>query len=141
MEQRLSIITLGVENLAKTAAFYDALGWKRASKEEGIIAYNLQNMTLALFPLEELAKDVTASVSRGSYSTVTLAYNVRSEEEVDSTLQEAKKIGAEIIKPAEKVFWGGYSGYFADPDGQLWEVAFNPFSELGPNGEFQWTCD
>ncbi len=140
MEQRISIITLGVVDLKRARAFYDALGWKVASEEqaEQIVAYDLNGMTLALYPLDKLAEDAKIEVKRSGYSTSTIAYNVRSEEEVDSTLQEAVMAGGELIKPAEKVFWGGYSGYFADPDKNLWEVAYNPFSKLGPNGEFQW---
>lgn len=140
MEQRISIITLGVSDLKKARAFYDALGWKVASedKTEEIVAYDLQNMTLALYPLDKLAEDAKISVERSGYSTITIAYNVNSETEVNETLEEAQKAGGKLIKAAEKVFWGGYSGYFSDPDGNLWEVAFNPFAPLGPKGEFQW---
>ncbi len=140
MEQRISIITLGVSDLKKARAFYDALGWKVASEDqaEEIVAYNLQNMTLALYPLSKLAEDAKITIERSGYSTVTIAYNVNSEAEVDETLKEVQKAGGKLIKPAEKVFWGGYSGYFADPDGNLWEVAHNPFAPLGPKGEFQW---
>jgi len=140
MEQRISIITLGVSDLKKARAFYDALGWKVASenKTEEIVAYDLQNMTLALYPLSKLAEDAQIPVERSGYSTTTIAYNVNSEIEVDKTLEEVQKAGGELIKTAEKVFWGGYSGYFSDPDGNLWEVAHNPFAPLGPKGEFQW---
>lgn len=121
-------------------AFYDALGWKVASEDQAkeIVAYNLQNMTLALYPLKKLAEDAKISVERTGYSNITIAYNVNSEAEVNETLEEAQKAGGKLIKPAEKVFWGGYSGYFSDPDGNLWEVAHNPFAPLGSNGEFQW---
>ena len=139
MQQRLSIITLGVTDLAKSKQFYDALGWQAANKEhEEIVAYNLNQMAFALYPRNKLAEDATVPVKEGGYSNFSLAYNVDSEAAVDAMLQEAEKAGAKIIKPGQKVFWGGYSGYFADPDGFLWEVAFNPFSTLGPNGEFQW---
>ena len=141
MEQRLSIITLGVSDMAKSRAFYDALGWQVASEDqsEEIVAYNLQSMALALYPLDKLAEDAKIETpARPQYSTHTIAYNVGSDAEVDQTLDYAVSAGATLVKPAEKVFWGGYSGYFADPDGNLWEVAHNPFSALGPNGEFQW---
>ena len=140
MEQRISIITLGVSDLKQARAFYDALGWKVATEDqtEEIVAYDLQNMTLALYPLDKLAEDAKVNVSRSGFSTTTIAYNVNSENEVDVVLEEAEKAGGTIVKPAEKVFWGGYSGYFSDPDGNLWEVAHNPFSPLGPKGEFQW---
>jgi predicted lactoylglutathione lyase len=140
MEQRISIITLGVSDLKKARAFYDALGWKVASedKAEEIVAYDLQNMTLALYPLSKLAEDAEIPVQRSGYSTITIAYNVNSETEVNETLEEVQKAGGKLVKAAEKVFWGGYSGYFSDPDGNLWEVAYNPFAPLGPKGEFQW---
>ncbi|MGH1376255.1 MAG: VOC family protein [Alphaproteobacteria bacterium] len=140
MEQRLSIITIGVSDLKKARAFYDSLGWKIASdaQAEEIIAYDLISMTLCLYPIEKLAKDANIEIQKQQYSTTTIAYNVRNEAEVDTTLDEVKKAGGTIIKPAQKAFWGGYSGYFADPDGNLWEVAFNPHAPLGQNGEFQW---
>jgi len=140
MQQRLSIITLGVADLMKSRKFYDALGWQVAEENntENIIAYNLQQMALVLYPKEKLADDATVPMDHTSYANFVLAHNVESEKAVDAVLQEAKKAGGSIVKPAQKAFWGGYSGYFADPDRFLWEVAFNPFSTLGPNGEFQW---
>ncbi len=140
MEQRISIITLGVSDLKKARAFYDSLGWKVASedKAEEIVAYDLPNMTLALYPLDKLAEDAKVTVTQSGYSTITIAYNVNSENEVDDILKEVQNAGGQLVKSAEKVFWGGYSGYFSDPDGNLWEVAYNPFSKLGPKGEFQW---
>lgn len=141
MDQRVSIITLGVSDLKKSREFYDALGWEAASDHdsEEFICYNLHSMAFALYPLDKLAEDAKIlAPAKGQYSPFSMAYNVRSENEVEAALNEAKKAGATIVKQAEKVFWGGYSGYFADPDGYLWEVAFNPFSPLGQNGEFQW---
>ncbi len=140
MDQRLSIITLGVSDLEKSKQFYCALGWQVASEEDaGIVAYNLNQMTLALYPKAKLADDANIEMNSGGFPSFTLAYNVASENAVDETLFEAQKIaGANIIKPAEKVFWGGYSGYFSDPDNFLWEVAYNPYVKLGPNSEFQW---
>ncbi|MEP2980092.1 MAG: VOC family protein [Lentilitoribacter sp.] len=142
MDQRVSIITLGVKDLAKAKGFYEALGWKAAEmppEEEGnIVAFDLQTMTLALYPLDKLDEDTGQAIERKGPPTFTLAYNVASEKEVDQTLTDAQTCGANIIKPAEKAFWGGYSGYFTDLDGYYWEVAFNPFAKLGPKGEFQW---
>lgn len=140
MEQRISIITLGVDDLQKSRVFYDSLGWQVVTEEQSdeIICYNLQSMALALFPWEKLAEDAGVSPNRSGYSSFTIAYNVNSEIEVETILEQAHQAGAKIIKPAQKVFWGGYSGYFSDPDNHLWEVAYNPFSKLGPNGEFQW---
>ncbi len=117
MEQRLSIITLGVSDLKKSRAFFDALGCKVASEDqaEKIVAYDLINMTLALYPLDKLEEDAKVKVERQTYSAFTIAYNVRSEEEVEATLKEAVKAGGKLVKPAEKAFWGGYSGYFAGP--------------------------
>lgn len=140
MDQRISIITLGVADLKKSRAFYEALGWKVASvkQAEEIVAFDLNAMTLALYPLDKLEEDAGVEVTKSRYSAMTIAYNVNTPEEVDSVLQEAVQAGGELVKPAEKVFWGGYSGYFADPDGTLWEVAHNPFSKLGPDGAFQW---
>ncbi len=140
MEQRLSVITLGVADLRRSRTFYDALGWKVASEDqtENIVAYDLISMTLCLYPVDKLGEDAKIEVQNQEYSTITIAYNVHSEEEVDAALAEAVSAGGTLVKPAEKVFWGGYSGYFADPDGNLWEVAFNPFAKLGKNGEFRW---
>ncbi|MEP5701156.1 MAG: VOC family protein [Sneathiella sp.] len=140
MDQRISIITLGVADLKKSRAFYEALGWQVASVQqaEEIVAFDLNAMTLALYPLDKLEEDAKVEVTKSRYSAMTIAYNVNTPEEVDSALQEAVQAGGELVKAAEKVFWGGYSGYFADPDGTLWEVAHNPFSKLGPDGTFQW---
>lgn len=140
MEQRLSIITLGVADLAKSKSFYDALGWKVASDEsvEEIVAYDLQSMALALYPWEKLAADAKVPAQRSGYSAFSIAHNLNSPEEVCELLAKIEAAGGTILKPASKAFWGGFSGCFADPDGHIWEVAHNPFAKLGPNGEFQW---
>ncbi len=140
MDQRLSIITLGVADLKTSRAFYDALGWEVASEEQAdqIVAYDLIGMTLCVYPLDKLAEDAKIEVQSQKYSTITLAYNVQSEKLVDDMLAQAVRAGGKLVKGAEKTFWGGYSGYFADSDGNLWEVAFNPFSKLGEKGEFRW---
>ncbi|MBI1327081.1 MAG: VOC family protein [Alphaproteobacteria bacterium] len=137
MEQRLSIITLGVRDIEKSKHFYNALGWKPHS-EEGVIAYNLNSMAFALYPLEALQEDATVEMAATSHPPFSMAYNVNSKEDVSAVLEEAVRAGGKMVKPAQDVFWGGYSGYFSDPDGYLWEVAYNPFSPLGTKNDFQW---
>lgn len=128
MEQRLSFITLGVADLARSQAFYQALGWTPSSYGDGkgIVFFQLGGLVLALFPREELAEDANVSAEGSGFSGITLSHNVRSEAEVDATLAEAVAAGARLLRPGSRVFWGGYMGYFADPDGHNWEVCFNP---------------
>lgn len=132
MRQKLSIVTLGVHDFARAMTFYrDGLGWKPSSASQDDIAFfPMGGVVFAVYPREKLAEDVTVSAARSGFSGVTLAYNTKSQDEVDSVLQDAQRAGATIVKPAQKVFWGGYSGYFADPDGYYWEVAWNPFFEF-----------
>ncbi|MCB0632141.1 MAG: VOC family protein [Saprospiraceae bacterium] len=132
MRQKLNIITLGVEDLQRSLDFYEkGLGWKKSEASQGDIAFfQLGGMVLALYPREALAEDVTVPSSGTGFSGITMAYNTKSEKEVEEVLAEVEKLGATIVKPAEKVFWGGYSGYFSDPDGHLFEVAYNPFVEF-----------
>lgn len=138
MRQRVHLITLGVADLSRATSFYDALNWARVEETPpGIVVYNLYGATLGLYPLEELQKDIGRPLPAGSGS-LTLACNCESIKAVDATMTEAKSAGATILKAAEKLSWGGYGGYFADLDGHIWEVAWNPFSPLGENGEFQW---
>jgi len=140
MEQRLTMVTLGVRDLARARKFYEeGLGWALGSGVEGQVAfYQLGGMLLGLYGLEALAEDAQLAppdLQPGrNFGGVTLAYNVASPEVVDATLKEAEAAGATILKPGEKVFWGGYSGYFADPDGHPWEVAHNPFWTLKEDG-------
>ncbi|TQV78753.1 VOC family protein [Exilibacterium tricleocarpae] len=142
MEQRLSVITLGVADLGRARDFYDSLGWKPANDNteeiESIVAYNLIGFSLALFPLDKLAEDTTVTMTKGMHPSFTLAYTVQTPGEVDQTLQQVEAAGGTIIKPGQKVFWGGYSGYFSDLDGYLWEVAHNPFASHGEDGSFRW---
>ena len=140
MEQRLSIITLGVGDLQRSRAFYESLGWKVASEEQAdsIVAFNLQSFVLALYPLGKFEEETGRKPDPASPPRFTLAHNVASEAEVDRVIGEARGVGAEIVKEPQKVFWGGYSGYFADPDGHLWEVAFNPYSSPAGDGSFKW---
>lgn len=140
MEQRVSLITLGVADLERAATFYEALGWKREESPDGVIAFNLLGQTLGLFPLQSLAEDIGLDPDQPmkGFTGITLAYNVRSEEDVAPVLAAAEAAGGKVLKSAQRVFWGGFSGYFADPDGHIWEVAHNPFSPLGRDGAFQW---
>ncbi len=128
MEPRLSIVTLGVADVAKARAFYEALGFTASvASQDSITFMDAGGAVLALYGRDALAEDAHVPACAPGFSGVTLAHNVRSEADVDTTLAHAASCGATIMKPAQKVFWGGYSGYFADPDGHLWEVAFNPF--------------
>lgn len=131
MEPRISIITLGVTDLKRSKQFYKkGLGLPLQKDEDGIAFFTLSGTWLALYPKEKLAEDARVSVKGSGFSGITLAHNVDSKEKVRAVLKQAKNAGATIVKEAEDVFWGGYSGYFSDPDGYLWEVAWNPFFKL-----------
>lgn len=138
MDQRVSLITLGVADIDRSRRFYeDGLGWKVTQMVEGqVVFYQLSNgLALGLFGRDDLIKDGLFDDDTGArFAGLTIAYNTRDEAEVDAVMAEAQKAGAVIQKPAEKVFWGGYSGYFRDPDGHAWEVAYNPFWELDAKG-------
>ena len=141
MDQRLSIVTLGVDELARARAFYEALGWRVSSEEnaDSIVCFTLNGIGFALYPRAKLSEDIGLPSSGGDATgAVTLACNVREREDVARVLDEAERAGGTIVKPAQEVFWGGHSGYFADPDGHLWEVAWNPFSPLDDAGNFAW---
>lgn len=138
MDQRISLITLGVRDAPAQAAFYDALGWTRVETEDGVIAYDLIGQTLGLYPLEKLAEDIGIAPEELGHGAMTLGYNVREKEEVAQIMARAKAAGAKILKPAEDVFWGGHHGYFQDPEGHIWEIAHNPFSPLNNDGAFRW---
>lgn len=138
MEQRLSIVTLGVEDLQRSREFYERLGWKRSmSKAEGIVFFQAGGMALALYPRDELAKDANVSAQGDGFRGISLAYNARNRAEVDTVLNVAEAAGARILKPAQEAFWGGYSGYFCDPDGFPWEVAWNPFFPIAEDGSIR----
>ena len=137
MEQRVSLITLGVSDLARSREFYERLGWRRSGNNEGIVFFQAGGMALALYPRQELAKDANVSAEGQGFGGITLAYNARTREDVDAVLAEALKAGARLMKAAEDAFWGGYSGYFADPDGFLWEVAWNPFFPIAEDGSIK----
>ncbi len=132
MRQKLNIVTLGVEDLERSLKFYrDGLGWKPSSiSNENIAFFPMGGVVLALYPREKLAEDVKTNSGGNGFSGITLAYNAKGEAEVDEVLKKVEALGAKIVKKAEKVFWGGYSRYFADFDGHLWEVAWNPFFEF-----------
>jgi uncharacterized protein len=131
MRQKLNIITLGVKDFERALRFYrDGLGWKPSSDQEGIAFFPLGGIVLALYPREKLAEDAKMSAEGSGFSGITLAYNTKTQEEVDEVLNTVERLGAKVIKRGESVFWGGYSGYFADLDGHLWEVAWNPFFEF-----------
>ncbi len=133
MKPKISLITLGVGSIAKSLKFYrDGLGFCPHNYKEGsqMVMFEMEGSWLGLYPKNELAKDVGVSGDGKGFSGITLAHNVKSEEEVDEVVELAIKSGAKLVKKPQKVFWGGYSGYFADPDGYLWEVAYNPLTDL-----------
>ena len=136
MEQRVSLITLGVSDLARARRFYEeGFGWVPHHKTQGDVAfYQLPGMALGLFPRTELLKDATLPEDTPAGVIMSIAINARSIEEVDAIFAEAIKAGATVAKQPETVFWGGYSGYFRDPDGHLWEVAWNPGFPIAEDG-------
>lgn len=134
MSLHVSLITLGVEDLARAAAFYEAIGAILAQAEGNVRFYQLSGVVLSLYPRNLLAEDAQVAPEGSGFAGVTLACNLASSEEVDTFLAQAVEAGARLVKPGQKVFWGGYSGYFADPDGHLWEVAHNPFWTLDEGG-------
>jgi uncharacterized glyoxalase superfamily protein PhnB len=132
--QRVTLITLGVGNIASSRAFYEALGWVPASVQEGVAFYQMHGAVLALFGRADLAADQGRPGATLGTGAMTLAQNFASEAEVDAAYDLALRNGASPLKKPEKVFWGGYSGYYADPDGHVWEVAMNPFWPLDEDG-------
>jgi predicted lactoylglutathione lyase len=136
MRQKLSLITLGVDDFEKSLNFYEkGLGWKKSDKSmDGLALFDLGGIILALHPRHELADDTTLTYQPTTFSGLTISHNAKSEKEVDAIFKQVEKLGATIVKPAQKVYWGGYSGYFKDLDGHLFEVAYNPFWELDKNG-------
>jgi uncharacterized protein len=135
MEQRLSLVTLGVADLERARRFYEnGLGWRRGNDHAEVVFYQLGGMVLALWGRDALAQDAHLPNAGSGFGGIALAYNARTRAEVDAVLAEAEAAGAKILKPAEDAFWGGYSGYFADPDGHLWEVAWNPEWTLADDG-------
>jgi uncharacterized protein len=138
MEQRISIVTLGVKDLAASKRFYvDGLGWKPVFENKEIIFFQTGGMIFALFLRNELAKDFEADAATFGRAAMALAHNVRTKAEVDPLMKRATDAGATILKPAREASWGGYSGYFADPDGFAWEVAWNPAWRIAKDGTIE----
>ncbi len=134
MEQRVSLITLGVADLARSRAFYERLGWITGARaEDDVVFFQAGGAVVALWGRAQLAED-SCVTDTGGWGGVTLAHNVRSPEEVDAVLAEAREAGARIGRAGAETFWGGYSGVFVDPDGHPWEVAHNPHWTLGDDG-------
>jgi catechol 2,3-dioxygenase-like lactoylglutathione lyase family enzyme len=130
----ITLITLGVADLERSRRFYAALGWEATKAPEGVVFIQLAGQVLALFGLEELAEDQGREAGELGTGAIALARNFGSEAEVDAAFELAVGAGARVVKRPEKVFWGGYSGYFADPDGHVWELAWNPGWPLNPDG-------
>jgi catechol 2,3-dioxygenase-like lactoylglutathione lyase family enzyme len=134
LEQRISVVTLGVADLARARAFYEALGWKtRAAPDDEVAFFQAGGLVVALWSRASLAED-SAVADNGGWGGITLAHNVRSPAEVDAVLAEAEAAGATIGRPGAETFWGGYSGVFLDPEGHPWEVAHNPRWTVADDG-------
>jgi catechol 2,3-dioxygenase-like lactoylglutathione lyase family enzyme len=133
MDNRVSLVTLGVADVGRARAFYEGMGWRGMSPDGDVVFFQAGGMILALWGRQKLADDSTVA-DGGSWGGVTLAYNVSSPEEVDAVLDEARSAGAAIGRPGAPTFWGGYSGVFIDPDGHPWEVAHNPGWTLAEDG-------
>lgn len=135
MEQRVSLITLGVADLARARRFYEeGLGWRPGFASDEVVFFQMPGMVFALFPRNDLATDARIPAEKVGVGSPALAQNLRSREEVDAQLREAAAAGATILKEATDTSWGGYSGYFADPDGHPWEIAWNPGWVLNADG-------
>jgi hypothetical protein len=133
VEQRVSAVTLGVADLPRAVRFYEELGWRRGNSDEGVAFFQIPGGVFALWSRASLAEDAGIE-DAGGFGGITLAYNTRSKDEVDRVLGQAAQAGARILKRGHDVFWGGYTGYFADPDGHVWEVAWNPFWRVEADG-------
>jgi catechol 2,3-dioxygenase-like lactoylglutathione lyase family enzyme len=135
MEPRLSLVTLGVADLARTTTFYEGLGWPRkVSAAEGVAFFQLNGIGLSLYPRADLAADAGVPLQTAPSQGLTLAYNTRNRDEVDAVLARAEALGGRITRPAQDAVWGGYHGHFADPEGFLWEIAWNPGFALTDDG-------
>jgi predicted lactoylglutathione lyase len=138
MEQRISIVTLGVKDLAASKRFYaDGLGWKAVFENKEIAFFQAGGMIFGLFLREKLAEDFQVDAASFGRAAMALAYNVRARSEVDPLMKQAASAGATILKSARVASWGGYSGYFADPDGFAWEIAWNPSWSVKPDGSIE----
>lgn len=132
--QRVTLITLGVDNLERSRRFYQALGWVPARAMEGVVFFQMHGALLGLFGRAELAADQGRPDAALGTGAMTLAQNFVTKSQVDTAFTLALSAGAQVLKPPVEVFWGGYSGYFADPDGHVWELAMNPFWPLNDDG-------
>lgn len=139
MNQHLHLVTLGVRDFQTSKRFYsETLGWKASSNSnEDITFFQAGGVVLSIYPREKLAEDALVDPEGKGFAGFTLAYNAQSETEVDEIIQDLKSKGVEILKEPQKVFWGGYSSYFADPDGYCWEVAYNPFFPFDEQGNLK----
>ena len=135
MDQRISIVTLGTDDLPRAVAFWEAMGWpRRARAFDSIAMFQCGGIALAIYPFDKLAKDCGMTDRGPGFGGFTIAHNMGSKAEVDALLATAVAHGATLQKAAHEAFWGGYSGYFCDLDGHPWEVAYNPFVPMGPDG-------
>ncbi|WP_395728744.1 VOC family protein [Nakamurella sp.] len=138
MEPRISLITLGVRDVARARAFYETLGFVASpSSNESVTFFAAGGAVLGLFGWDALAQDAGVPAAGDGFRAVTIAHNVRDKAEVATVLAAAEAAGGRIVTPAHDVFWGGHNGYFADPDGHLWEVAWNPYFPLADDGSLQ----
>jgi uncharacterized protein len=133
VEQRISLVTLGVRDLARARRFYEALGWVAGGGNDDIVFFQAGGMVVALWGRDELAAD-SGVEDAGGWGGVALAQNLRSRAEVDALIEDARRAGASLVRPAQETDWGGYSGGFVDPEGHAWEVAHNPFWTLRDDG-------
>ena len=132
MQPRMSMITLGVADINRSVQFYTDLGFHRFGEQDNVAFFDLNGTWLGLYGRQALAEDADVSAEGSGFNAFSISHNVASEAEADALMAHAVSVGAQLIKPPQKVFWGGYSGYFADPDGHLWEIAVNPFTWVGP---------
>lgn len=132
MKPRISMITLGVADLQASITFYERLGFPRMDSPPAVAFFTLNGTWLGLYDRHALAEDANVPADDSGFGGFTLSHNLKSEVDVDVAMNAAKAAGAEIVKPAQKADWGGYHGYFKDPDGHLWEIACNPFFWVGP---------
>jgi uncharacterized protein len=136
MKPRISMITLGVRDMAASVRFYEqGLGLPRMDSPPEVAFFTLNGTWLGLYGRESLAEDANVSAEGSGFGGFALAHNVESEQAVDELMHQAERAGAKIVQPPAKVFWGGYRGYFADPDGHLWEIAHNPLFWVGPKDD------
>ncbi len=138
MKQSISFLTLGVADLPRSRAFYQALGWRESEgSQESVAFYQVGTLALALFGRADLAEDAATSAVGSGFPGFSLAHNVASEDAVLDTLADAVAAGGTLVRPADRAPWGGFRGYFSDPDGFLWEVCYNPFFPLDAKGFVQ----